>query len=364
MSINRIASKTSRLNQSWTEYLAERQVQFSLRMFLAILIAHHLPSATVQHYTSKMYYIQYIDPATNTTTIGWDDAFFVAHWVILLVFIRASLMQYVFLPVARHACGIKNRKKGMRFAEQGWSVFYYLISWVLGMYLLCKSDYALSVKNIWAGWPHHRFSPLFKAYYLIQLACWLSQIYVVNVEEKRKDYYQMFTHHIVTVALVTGSYYYYYMRVGHVILVLMDVGDVLLSSAKMLKYAGYNTLCDYMFGLFLICWIICRHGLFVFFTYSSLTDGVSTQQQKCYYKEDGTLLRCFPYGVQKTLVALLCGLQVILLTWFVMIMRVVLKILRGGSAEDNRSDDETDGNEEENDTACESGDDDVNEKKN
>lgn len=260
-------------------------------------------------------------------------------------------MQYFFLPMANHACGIKSRKKGMRFAEQGWSVFYYLISWVSGMYLLAESDYMFSVKNLWVGWPHHRFSPQFKAYYLIQLACWLSQIYVVNVEEKRKDYYQMFTHHLVTVALVGGSYYYYYMRIGHVILVLMDVGDVLLSTAKMLKYAGYNTLCDYAFGLFLLCWVVCRHILYMFFTYSAMTYGVSSEGQSCYYQEDGTLIRCFSRSVQKTLIALLCGLQLILLLWFVMIIRVVIKILKGGSAEDNRSDEEDEDDDDEGEEA-------------
>lgn len=67
-----------------------------------------------------------------------------------------------------------------------------------------------------------------KWYYLVQLAFWLQQILVVNVEEKRKDYAQMFTHHIITSALVIFSYAYYQTKVGNTILCLMDIVDILL----------------------------------------------------------------------------------------------------------------------------------------
>jgi very-long-chain ceramide synthase len=72
-------------------------------------------------------------------------------------------------------------------------------------------------------------SPLMKWYYLLQFAFWLQQIIVVNIEERRKDHWQMFTHHIFTSALLLGSYGYYQTKVGNVILCLMDVGDILLA---------------------------------------------------------------------------------------------------------------------------------------
>jgi acyl-CoA-dependent ceramide synthase len=67
-----------------------------------------------------------------------------------------------------------------------------------------------------------------KWYYLVQFAFWLQQIFVVNIEEKRKDYWQMFTHHIFTSALMFTSYGYYQTKVGVVILAIMDVVDLLL----------------------------------------------------------------------------------------------------------------------------------------
>jgi acyl-CoA-dependent ceramide synthase len=66
-----------------------------------------------------------------------------------------------------------------------------------------------------------------KLYYLSQTAFWVQQIFVINVEERRKDHWQMFTHHIVTIFLLAFSYGYRQMRAGNAILVLMDVVDLI-----------------------------------------------------------------------------------------------------------------------------------------
>lgn len=71
-----------------------------------------------------------------------------------------------------------------------------------------------------------------KGYYLLQFAFWLQQILVINMEERRKDHWQMFTHHIITSALVSMSYSYYQTKVGNVILCLMDVVDIFLAVSR------------------------------------------------------------------------------------------------------------------------------------
>jgi len=67
-----------------------------------------------------------------------------------------------------------------------------------------------------------------KGYMLAQLAFWLQQILVINIEERRKDHWQMFAHHIVTIGLIYCSYRYHFTRIGNLILVLMDVVDLFL----------------------------------------------------------------------------------------------------------------------------------------
>ena len=91
-----------------------------------------------------------------------------------------------------------------------------------------NSDYWLNLPNMWTNWPDREMDGLFKWYYLVQFAFWLQQIVVVNIEEKRKDYVQMFSHHVVTCSLMFWSYGYRFTKVGNVILCIMDGVDLLL----------------------------------------------------------------------------------------------------------------------------------------
>lgn len=67
-----------------------------------------------------------------------------------------------------------------------------------------------------------------KGYLLGQWSFYLQQIFVLNIEARRKDHWQMLIHHIVTVALVYASYAYHQTRVAHLILMLMDFIDISL----------------------------------------------------------------------------------------------------------------------------------------
>jgi acyl-CoA-dependent ceramide synthase len=86
----------------------------------------------------------------------------------------------------------------------------------------------MDVNQLWTDWPVRELDGWFKWYYLVQFAFWLHQIVVLNIEPRRKDYHQMFAHHIITVYLMIASYTYHMTRVGNVILNIMDIGDVLL----------------------------------------------------------------------------------------------------------------------------------------
>jgi acyl-CoA-dependent ceramide synthase len=157
-------------------------------------------------------------------------------------------MEYILDPLARFR-GIKSRKGLVRFKEQAWLALYASCSWFTGMvrigcaklhsegenpqltppqYIAYHSDFWLNLNGMWEGWPFREVYGLWKCFYLVEFAFYLQQIIVVNIEEKRKDYAQMFVHHIFTCALIFLSYGYYHIRVGTVILCLMDLIDVVL----------------------------------------------------------------------------------------------------------------------------------------
>ena len=86
----------------------------------------------------------------------------------------------------------------------------------------------MNMRELWTNWPNREVDGITKAFVLAQLAFWLQQVLVVNIEERRRDHWQMLTHHFVTIALLFSCYRYGHTRAGTLILVLMDNGDLTL----------------------------------------------------------------------------------------------------------------------------------------
>lgn len=313
---------------------------------IALVIVSHLLIPSSRSFTSKCLFISYRTVKHDGSVsygIGTDDAYFVSFWIVALTLLRALFVDNWLVTLAKRVYKIRSNKITARFAEQAYALITYSTFFLAGLQLLVNSPYMFSVTEIWKGWPNHQVSASMKAYYLIQLASWFQQIYVINIEERRKDHWQMFTHHIVTCALVSGSYYYYFTRVGHVILVLMDSVDIFLSLAKVLRYTGFQRACDATFVFFILTWIAMRHGLYNYILYSAYRDSWLIAEEGCHYNEDtGELIRCFDKPAYWMFVGLLGALQCITILWMYMILRVFVRVIRGSSAVDSRSDEDTD----------------------
>ncbi|GAC73018.1 protein transporter [Moesziomyces antarcticus T-34] len=293
---------------------------------------------------------------------GSKDALFVATLVLLFTLARALLMKYLLLPlgevavphpkklrksasqsaeaVAEHAKSLRIREKEvLRFAEQGFSLVYYTCSWSLGLYIASRESYwPLNTIEYWTNYPQFRLEPLFKLYYLGSCAFYIQQLFVLHVEARRSDHWQMFSHHVITIALIAGSYVCSYHRVGNAILCLMDPSDIALNIAKMLKYAGWQTTCDIAFGLFMISWLVTRHVLYIRVVWSCIHDTLKVMSFRPTNYLTGDF---FTRPAFFTLIGLLCALQVILLMWFYMICRVAYRVVTKAGAVDSRSDAES-----------------------
>ncbi|KAF2015652.1 longevity assurance proteins LAG1/LAC1 [Aaosphaeria arxii CBS 175.79] len=355
------------LSGSLCALICNHQIGIAINLVLLLFLTHtFFPRA--RRRTSKFFHLSYYNPDTEMYGCGTDDIYLVALWVVILTGMRAVVMDYFLDPLAR-AAGVKTKKGLARFKEQGWLIVYYTGSWTLGMYIMYHSEFWMNLTGMWEGWPHREIDGLFKWYYLVQWASYLQQNLSVNIEEKRKDYAQMFTHHIFTCALIALSYGYYHMRVGTVILCIMDFVDIILPTAKLLKYSGYSTACDAAFGLFVVAWFITRHVFFMMVCWSIyahaptamapgcyLADGsvvpMSSTAQfealggndiwgnilKAYTDRNGTI--CWNPTMRYNFLGLLLSLQALLLLWFAMIIKVVWRVVSGKGADDVRSDDE------------------------
>jgi very-long-chain ceramide synthase len=337
---------------------------------LSILFSIHFSFPHARHHTHKFFRISYYNPSTNRFALGWDDIWFVFYWIIVFTGARCFTMDYILSPFA-HRAGIYKKKAKVRFAEQAWILLYYGLFWCIGMNLLINSPYWLDLRALWRDWPIREMEGLAKWYYLVQFAFWLQQIVVVNIEERRKDYWQMFSHHLVTCALIFTSYGYHQSRVGHLILVIMDPVDILLSLAKILKYLQFQLLCDIAFGVFIIVWFITRHIFYPIVCWSIYKHIPQEIKYGCYSGSDENLsgpndvpgdwdhltqpfrdpegLVCWNERVTWVFLGMLLALHCLVLMWFAQIVRVAYKVLSGQPAEDTRSDDEDDEEEEEED---------------
>ncbi|ODV86873.1 hypothetical protein CANARDRAFT_195349 [[Candida] arabinofermentans NRRL YB-2248] len=338
---NEIVSLNSdTINEYDLIYQSEKvdRYQITIALILDLII---ILSSFQYPFFEKFYKLQYNYSGTNYYDIGYDDIYLSLFIIINLSLIRSSIMIFILRPIAI-LFKIHNLKPIQRFKEQGWLLIYYSISWIFGFYLYLNSDYFLNNDKVYLNWPHNQLSMLFKLYYLIQTSLYIQLTFVINIEEKRKDYIQMFSHHIITSILCICSYSYYMTHIGHVILLLMDIVDVFLSLAKILKYIGCNFICDLMFLIFMLSWIILRHGVYNFVLYHTYQNASRLMGGSCELalKLNLNLNNCYPDLLFNILVFLLFGLQIITIIWLFMILKVAYKVIKGDNADDVRSDDD------------------------
>jgi hypothetical protein len=95
-------------------------------------------------------------------------------------------------------------------------------------------------------------------YYTLEISFYLSLLVSQFFDVKRKDFWQMFLHHIVTLSLLIFSLMCNFQRVGTFVLVLHDTADSSLELAKMGQYCKFKWLSDPMFALFALIWFVTR----------------------------------------------------------------------------------------------------------
>ncbi|KAK3072001.1 Sphingosine N-acyltransferase lag1 [Teratosphaeriaceae sp. CCFEE 6253] len=346
--------------------IVDHQMGLSLNIMLFVGMSYaFFPS--LRNRMSSFFGLSY-GAATNSGLYGQGtrDMYLVASFIVFFTALRAFALDYMLIPLAGW-CGINKTKGKVRFAEQFYIMVYYIIYWAWGAALFVR-DTPSGVRNVndllislWQGYPILHLDTSMKLYYLSQFAFWIQQIVVLHIEEKRKDHFQMLTHHIITVALLAGSYSDRQTRAGNAVLVCMDIVDFIFPAAKILKYLAWQKACDAAFALFVIFWFMSRHvaygaicwsiyahvnsqtlmyGLYSTKTGAKLSgDGgeniVDNLLQPMMHPEAQTV--SFNANIRWLFLGLLLALQCITIAWFIMICRVVMRVLRGEGADDSRS---------------------------
>lgn len=296
-----------------------------------------LPTIQYRNPIPKFIYLSYLNPVNGLYLKGNDDIYFVIFAVLVWLTLRELCIKYFWTPIGRLLGLESNSTKLIKFAQQGWNLIYYAVFWSIGVKILSGYPdpiWSFNIRQYWAGYPQDSIPNLTKFYYLSQAAFWLHSMIVLNIEKHRKDHYQMLTHHVVTTLLICGSYALNITGIGSAIHTTMDFCDILLCISKMLNYLEAGLACDITFTVFMVSWVITRHIIFGKIIWSIYVD-LPNDIPWVWDPSQGSFA-CTSYWI--AFIVLLLFLQVLLLVWLRLILRIVWGVIIGNGAEDERSD--------------------------
>ncbi|KAJ1956360.1 Sphingosine N-acyltransferase lag1, partial [Dipsacomyces acuminosporus] len=305
------------------QWIVDNQISGSL----VTLIAIHAHDTFFSNRSSAFVHLQYKIPHDPLGRYyrGSQDAYFIMYWVAAFTLVRALIMYKVLEPFARWY-GVDTEHKVTRFAEQGWLTVYYIVSNTVGLYVMSEGPHWMNTAGYWINYPegHAQMSFLMKSYYLVQMGFWFQQIFVLLVEEKRKDFVVMGIHHIVTCNLLGWSLYMNYTRIGNAVLCCMDFSDIFLTGTKCIRYLGFERATVFSFAAFILSWVYTRHYLYMKILYSVifesrvyLDDHMWNPSIGCYYSRP----------VIYAFAVLLSILQALIIYWFVLVLRIVYRVI-------------------------------------
>uniref|UniRef100_A0A182M5X7 TLC domain-containing protein n=1 Tax=Anopheles culicifacies TaxID=139723 RepID=A0A182M5X7_9DIPT len=206
----------------------------------------------------------------------------------------------------------------VKFCETSWRCIYYTYSFIFGCIVMYDKPWLWEIKHCWYGYPHQSVTNDIWWYYMISMAFYWSLTASQFYDVKRKDFWQMFAHHMITILLMALSWMCNLHRVGSLVLLVHDCADIFLESAKLTKYAQYQKVCDTIFAIFTVVWIVTRLILYPRIIYSSSVEAPQ-------------ILPMFPaYYIFNTLLILLLVLHI---CWTYLIMQIVIKAIKSGQME-------------------------------
>eukprot|EP01135_Chromosphaera_perkinsii_P003540 Nk52_evm13s247 gene=Nk52_evmTU13s247 len=301
------------------------------------------PMAMVEHWKATPQRIGYLEDFKEDFlkmfVITQNEILLILGVAVSLTFARLLFSGFIFQPLALRY-KLESREAG-KLSESGFKVLYCTMLWGFAHYLLFYSgehNYFQDPDAAWKGWSRGMYvEPKLYWLYMIQLGFYFHSVYATYfMDERRNDHYAMVIHHIVTILLIGFSYCTRYHRVGLQVLYVHDFCDVCMELAKCFQYFKvqngalvwvFEFLSNVVFGIFVLAWIYFRLyvypcQVFLSTSYHSLN---STSPPPILYQFFNSLLLI---------------LLVLHLFWFVLILKVLHRVLwLGKPAEDNREED-------------------------
>ncbi|RVE49133.1 hypothetical protein evm_006254 [Chilo suppressalis] len=206
-----------------------------------------------------------------------------------------------------------------KFCENLWKMTFYVCNFAFGFYVLWDKEWLWDIDHCYVGYPHHGVTTDVWWYYMISSAFYWSLTISQFWDVRRKDFWQMFVHHIATILLLSFSWVCNLHRIGTLVLLLHDCADIFVEAVKAAKYANYQRLCDTLFLGLIVTWVGTRIGIYPFYIIWSTSIRAPM------------LLPMFAaYYIFNTLLCLLLALHVV---WTWLILQIAYITIKAGQME-------------------------------
>uniref|UniRef100_A0A8D8Y989 Ceramide synthase 6 n=2 Tax=Cacopsylla melanoneura TaxID=428564 RepID=A0A8D8Y989_9HEMI len=210
----------------------------------------------------------------------------------------------------------------VKFCESSWRCFYYFFSFIFGFVCLWDKEWLWNIDNCWVNYPHQSVANDVWWYYMISLSFYYSLAVSQFFDVKRKDFWQMFLHHICTICLLSFSWMCNLTRIGTLVLIVHDCADIFLEAAKMAKYSKFDKTCEILFLLFTFLWLLTRNYIFPFWIIRSTSmdaPKIANTMFPAYYLFNGLLILLF----------------ILHLFWTRLIIKIAFQYFRAGEVGDD-----------------------------
>ncbi|XP_033937583.1 ceramide synthase 2-like [Pseudochaenichthys georgianus] len=246
---------------------------------------------------------------------------------------QSGLSQRKIQTWFRHRRNQDRPSRTKKFWEATWRFVFYLASFTGGLASLINTPWLWDPSECWRDYPKQPVADAHYWYYMLEMSFYLSLLLCVSVDVKRKDFKEQVIHHIATIFLIGFSYCANFVRIGTLVMLLHDSSDIILESGKMFHYAGWTWLCDPMFIVFALVFMLTRLVVFPCrVIHSTLVLSMDFFQ---------------PFFGYYFFNALLLVLQALHVFWAYLILRMMWKFAFMGKVErDERSDEESEADDD------------------
>lgn len=241
---------------------------------------------------------------------------------------QESISQWLHLRAARDSKAVKGHQKMVKkVTESLFKLIFYSSIWFFTVYSSADEPWLTDVSLLWTQHPRHLLNLSQRLVYLMELGLYFHFLVFQFYDTYRKDFLEMFAHHVATILLISISYISVLWRIGILVLIAHDFSDIFLELSKICLYMEIPILPDLIFVIFAVSFFICRLIVFPFYIIHSTFDNNDAERTPIYRLLQGLLM------------VLVCLHSY----WMFLITRMIYRFLAvGGVEKDIRSESEVD----------------------